>query len=158
MDNISPEQRSWVMSRIKSTNTKPELVIRSTLHRMGFRFRLNGKVSKKIMENGFLPGHPDIVLKKYKTVVFVNGCFWHMHDNCKIFRLPKTRIDWWRDKLQRNKSRDGRNRILLEEMGWRVVVVWECEIRENRDDLEGFMRERMGGQRGAMRLFERSRH
>lgn len=128
MDKISKEHRSWNMSRIKSKNTKPELIVRSYLHRMGYRFRLHGKVSKRLYPSGVLPGKPDIVLTKYKTVIFIHGCFWHMHKGCKRASIPKTRTEWWIDKLNKNVERDKRNKKELEKLGWKVIVVWECEI------------------------------
>lgn len=120
MDNRSIESRSRNMSRIPSKNTKPEEMVRKYLFRHGFRYRKN--VSK-------LPGKPDIVLPKYKTVVFVNGCFWHAHDGCKWFVPPKSNIDFWQKKFEYNISRDERNYQKLKELGWRVLIIWECEIR-----------------------------
>ena len=117
-DTISPKHRSWNMSQIKGKNTKPELIVRSQLHRMGFRFRIHRKD---------LPGKPDIVLPKYKTVVFVHGCFWHRHKNCKYSYNPKSRKKFWQDKFQGNVERDKRNSKKLSSLGWRSVVVWECQ-------------------------------
>lgn len=128
MDSISKEHRSWNMSRIKSKDTKPELIVRSLLHKMGYRFRLYGKVSKKLYPSGVLPGKPDIVLAKYKTVIFVHGCFWHMHKGCKRASIQKTRTEWWLNKLNRNIERDNKNKKELEELGWKVIVIWECEV------------------------------
>ena len=108
------------MSNIPSQNTKPEETVRKYLFTQGFRYRKN--VSK-------LPGKPDIVLPKYKTVVFVNGCFWHAHEGCKYFVPPKTNTEFWYAKFQYNKERDARNYQKLHDMGWRVLIVWECEIR-----------------------------
>lgn len=127
VDKISKEHRSWNMSRIKSVNTKPEIIVRKLLHSMGFRFRLNGKVSKKYNAKGVLPGKPDIVLAGYKTVVFVNGCFWHRHKGCKDATVPKTRTEWWLEKLNKNVERDNKKRIELENDCWKVIVIWECE-------------------------------
>jgi len=107
------------MSRIHSKNTTPELFVRSLLHRNGFRFRLHVKS---------LPGCPDIVLPKYHIAMFVNGCFWHMH-GCSNSRIPKTRSEWWKRKLESNVRRDEKNYSALKSMGWKVMVVWECEIR-----------------------------
>ncbi len=124
------------MSRIKSVNTKPEIIVRKLLHSMGFRFRLNGKVSKKYNTKGVLPGKPDIVLAGYKTVIFVNGCFWHRHKGCKDATVPKTRTEWWLEKLNKNVERDRKKRIELEKAGWKVIVVWECEtILKDIDNL-----------------------
>lgn len=121
MDNISPEHRSWNMSRIKSKDTIPERIVRSYLHRNGFRFRLHVKE---------LPGKPDIVLPKYKTVIEVRGCFWHRHPNCKYAYVPKTRIDFWQKKFNENIKRDLTNKQLLSAAGYNVLTVWECEITE----------------------------
>ena len=115
------------MSRIRSSNTKPEIIMRSLLHRAGYRFTANGPLNKK------LPGKPDIVLPRFKTVVFVNGCFWHGHENCKISRIPKTRTEWWKAKIGRNQERDAQANQALSGLGWQVVTVWECEIKEKRD-------------------------
>jgi DNA mismatch endonuclease (patch repair protein) len=120
MDRISPEKRSWNMSRIKSKDTTPERIVRSFLHRNGFRFKLHVKD---------LPGKPDIVLPKYKTVVFVNGCFWHAHEGCKWFVPPKSNSEFWQKKFAYNVERDLQNYEKLKTLGWRVILVWECEIR-----------------------------
>ena len=117
-DRLSKERRSWNMSRIRGKDTAPEKVVRSVLHRLGYRFRLHGKK---------LPGRPDIVLPKYKTVVFVHGCFWHRHRGCKNCTTPTHRRAWWLKKLEGNVARDKRQRHILRKLGWRVVVVWECE-------------------------------
>src|SRR5260370_14466037 len=114
MDTVSEKQRSWNMSRIRSKNTAPELLVRSMLHRMGFRFRIHDRS---------LPGCPDIVLKKWKTVVFVNGCFWHRHENCKFAYTPKTRPAFWRKKFEGNVQRDSKRIRALEALGWRVKTV-----------------------------------
>lgn len=121
-DIVSEEQRSYNMSRIRSKHTKPELLVRSMLHRMGYRFTVNGPKNKQ------LPGKPDIVLPKYKTIIFVHGCFWHAHKGCKNYCLPKTRTEWWQAKLEGNAARDAKRQIELSELGWKVVVVWECEL------------------------------
>ena len=118
-DVVNPEKRSKMMAGIKGRNTKPELVIRSGLHARGFRFRLHDKK---------LPGKPDMVLPKFKVVVFVNGCFWHRHD-CHLFKWPKSRQDFWRQKIEGNVKRDIKVRKELEEMGWRHVTVWECALK-----------------------------
>lgn len=123
-DLVSTEQRSYNMSRIRSRNTKPELVVRSMLHRLGFRFTVNSVNNRK------LPGKPDIVMPRYKTVVFVHGCFWHVHEGCKNFRLPKTRTDWWKAKLMGNAKRDTKNQNELKKLGWKIVVIWECELKD----------------------------
>ena len=111
------------MGRIRSNNTSPELTVRSFLFRHGFRFRLHVKT---------LPGHPDIVLKKYMTVIDVRGCFWHRHAGCVKTATPSTNQDYWQNKFQSNVERDRKNELMLKELGWRVIVIWECEISEER--------------------------
>ena len=122
VDTVSEAQRSYNMSRIRSKNTKPEVLIRSVLHGLGYRFTVNGPKNRQ------LPGKPDIVLPKYRAVIFVHGCFWHGHKGCKDFRLPKTRTDWWRAKINRNRSRDARNLAAVGALGWRAIVIWACEF------------------------------
>ena len=111
------------MASIHSKNTKPEILVRKFLWRHGFRYRLN---------NPRLPGHPDIVLRKYRTCVFVNGCFWHGHEGCKYFHYPKSNVDYWTKKINRNRERDKEEQKKLAEMGWHVIVVWECELKPNK--------------------------
>tara|TARA_B100000003_G_C10857202_1_gene341488 strand:+ start:31 stop:450 length:420 start_codon:yes stop_codon:yes gene_type:complete len=120
------EQRSRNMSAIKSKNTKPEIAVRKLLHSMGYRFRLHRKD---------LPGSPDIVLPKYKTVIFVHGCFWHRHENCKYASTPKTRQEFWEAKFRENINRDKLNQENLSSKGWKIIVVWECEINDKDFDL-----------------------
>lgn len=120
-DNHTKEQRSYNMSKIRSTNSAPEEKVRKYLFSKGFRYRKNVKS---------LPGCPDIVLPKYKTVIFVNGCFWHMH-NCPRFVWPSTNKEYWEPKIRRNVERDKINIELLQKEGWRVLVVWECELKKN---------------------------
>ncbi len=115
--------RSYNMSRIQGFNTKPEIIVRKFLHSNGFRFRLHNKK---------LPGCPDITLRQYNTVIFVNGCFWHGHDNCKYFVIPKTRTDWWRNKIEETKKRDHRSLKDLQSLGWKTIVVWECELKHEK--------------------------
>ena len=122
VDIFSKEKRSWVMSRIRGKNTKPEIMVRSILHRLGYRFTVSGPRNKK------LPGKPDVVLPKWKTVIFVHGCFWHGHKGCPLFNMPKTRTKFWREKITGNKERDTRNEAALKELGWNVVTIWECEL------------------------------
>ncbi len=114
------EQRSRNMSAIKSKNTKPEIKVRKILHSMGYRFRLHSKD---------LPGSPDIVLPKYKTVIFVHGCFWHRHENCKYASTPKTRKEFWNKKFTENKKRDSEIQEKIKILDWRSVVIWECETK-----------------------------
>ncbi|MGD9417658.1 MAG: very short patch repair endonuclease [Verrucomicrobiota bacterium JB025] len=128
MDVFTPEKRSEVMSRIRCRDTKPELTLRSMLHRLGYRFTVNGP------KNQHLPGKPDIVLPKHQTVIFVHGCFWHGHEHCPHFRLPKSRPAWWKAKIEANRARDLRNENALRMLGWHVVTVWECALR-NKSDL-----------------------
>lgn len=119
-DVLTPEQRHHCMSNIRNKNTKPEILVRKFLFANGFRFRVNVKT---------LPGTPDIVLKKYRTVIFVNGCFWHGHDDCKYFRLPKSNTEFWKTKIIANKERDLRDWGELKEMGWYVIQLWECQLK-----------------------------
>ena len=119
MDRITHEQRSHLMSQVRGKDTKPELVVRSFLHRNGFRFRLHVKS---------LPGTPDIVLPKYKTVIDVRGCYWHRHKGCKKTTTPSTNTDFWQKKFAENIVRDQRTEAELRRLGWRVIVIWDCEI------------------------------
>lgn len=120
VDSISAERRSWNMSRIRGRNTGPEMRLRSLLHRAGFRFRLHVKD---------LPGKPDIVLPKYRTAIFVHGCFWHRHAGCRNTTMPSTRTEFWQNKFDGNVERDRRNRAALEVAGWTVITVWECDLK-----------------------------
>ena len=124
---MTPEQRSRCMAAIKGKDTKPELIVRKYLFSRGLRFRV--QVRK-------LPGTPDIVLPKYKTAIFVNGCFWHGHEGCKYFRLPKSNVEFWKEKIERNIERDKESMQALFDLGWKVVRVWECELRNkaNREE------------------------
>jgi len=119
MDILSTEKRSWNMSRIRGKDTKPELAVRSTLHQMGYRFRLHPKE---------LPGKPDIILPKYRTAIFVHGCFWHRHPDCKFSYEPKSKQKFWTEKFDRNVIRHKKVASELEQLGWNVIVIWECEI------------------------------
>ena len=120
MDKLTKEQRHRCMSAIKSKSTKPELLVRKFLFSRGFRYRLN---------HPRLPGHPDLVLRKYRTVIFVNGCFWHGHEGCKYFVLPKTNVVFWKNKIMRNQSRDIEEMRQLAAMGWHCITVWECQLK-----------------------------
>ncbi len=126
VDRISKERRSWNMPRIKGKNTKPELLLRSMLHKAGYRFRLH---------RTDLPGKPDIVLPKYRTVIFVNGCYWHRHENCPNATTPKTRTEFWEAKFKDTVERDKRNIAKLEATGWRVNVIWECELKNKPEQM-----------------------
>ena len=119
-DIFSTEQRSRLMSLIRGKDTKPEMIVRRYLFSRGFRYRLHGKK---------LPGRPDLVLRRHRTVVFVHGCFWHGHYGRPCFKMPKSRTEWWEAKIARNAARDAFNRHQLAATGWRVVVVWECALR-----------------------------
>lgn len=119
---VVPLSRSENMSRIRGKDTKPELAVRRALWAAGLRYRLHDKR---------LPGKPDLVFPGRRTVIFVHGCFWHSHEGCSNFRIPKTRTEWWAAKLARNKTRDAEVRAELESAGWRVVVIWECEVTDN---------------------------
>ncbi|MGG1921715.1 DNA mismatch endonuclease Vsr [Chryseobacterium sp. NRRL B-14798] len=128
MDIWSKEKRSEVMSKIRGKNTKPEMILRSQLFMKGFRFRIHKKD---------LPGKPDIVLPKYKTVIFVHGCFWHYHKDCREGRIPATNSKFWEEKLSKNIDRDEKYIKELQQLGWKVIVIWECEIEKNiKDTLE----------------------
>ena len=123
VDKFSKDTRSYIMSRVKGKDTKPEIIVRSYLFSRGLRFRKNDKR---------YPGSPDIVLPKYNTVVFVHGCFWHLHDGCKYAKMPKSNVEFWEKKLYGNKERDEHNQKELEAMGWKVITVWECELKKNK--------------------------
>lgn len=120
MDKLTKEQRHRCMSAIKGKNTKPELLVRKFLFSRGFRYRLNYPR---------LPGHPDLVLRKYRTVIFVNGCFWHGHQGCKYYTLPKTNIEFWKNKIERNRNRDLAERQKIVSMGWHCITIWECQLK-----------------------------
>ncbi len=115
------EIRSYNMSQIKGKNTKPEMLVRKFLFANGFRYRLNAKDP---------PGKPDLVLPKYKTVIFINGCFWHGHQGCRYFVIPKTRTDWWLEKINRTRLRDQGNIVHLKALGWNVIIIWECQLKK----------------------------
>lgn len=127
MDVFTPQKRSEIMSRIRGRDTKPEMALRSILHRLGYRFTVHGPKNKT------LPGKPDLVLPKHRTVIFVHGCFWHGHENCPAFRLPKSRRAFWKTKIEGNQARDLRNETALRALGWHVVTIWECALRKKSD-------------------------
>ncbi|MCU4529119.1 DNA mismatch endonuclease Vsr [Acinetobacter baumannii] len=126
IDIVDTSTRSRIMASIKGRDTKPEILIRKLLHKRGFRFRLHVKE---------LPGKPDVVLKKYKAVIFINGCFWHGHKDCHLFKLPATRTDFWEEKINKNQLNDTKTIKLLLDNDWRVCVVWECSVRGAKKDL-----------------------
>ncbi|AII60313.1 DNA mismatch repair protein Vsr [Dehalococcoides mccartyi CG5] len=135
MDKLSPARRSWNMSRIQSRNTKPEILVRSMLHRLGYRFRIH-------MQG--LPGQPDIVLRRHLAIILVHGCFWHRHKGCKLAYTPKSRLEFWERKFDENIRRDEEVMRELVKMGWRVLTIWECQItdpKELQDRLIHFMKE-----------------
>lgn len=119
MDKLSVQKRHDIMSRIRSRNTKPELKVRQWLWSHGYRYRLNVKG---------VPGKPDIVMRRYRTAIFVNGCFWHGHEGCDKYRIPKTNVEFWEAKIRRNQERDKQNYQILQDNGWQVLVLWECQL------------------------------
>ena len=121
MDNLSRSERSEIMARVRSTDTRPEMLVRKLVFGLGYRYRLHVKS---------LPGTPDIVFKKRSKVIFVHGCFWHRHAGCALARLPKSRLDFWLPKLEGNKRRDEKNKRELRRMGWKILTVWECELKK----------------------------
>lgn len=123
MDNHSKDIRSYNMSRIRSKNTKPEELVRKFLFTAGFRYRKHDKR---------FPGHPDIVLPKYKTIIFVNGCFWHGHRECRYFIWPKTNLEYWQRKINGNIERDKNTYTFLQELGWNVIIIWECKLKKDK--------------------------
>ncbi|AOT71908.1 very short patch repair endonuclease [Geosporobacter ferrireducens] len=133
-DVFTKEKRSEVMSKIRSKDTKIEVLVRKWLFAHGFRFRKN--------DNRY-PGKPDIVLPKYKTVIFVHGCFWHGHENCKVANIPKTRTDFWLSKINRNKEKDVLNTEALRKEGWNVIIIWECELKKNPEQRLANLREEL---------------
>ncbi|WP_082306082.1 very short patch repair endonuclease [Achromobacter piechaudii] len=139
VDTLSPDQRSQRMARVKSRDTKPELAVRRALYARGFRYRLQDRR---------LPGKPDIVFHGRKKIIFVHGCFWHMHDvACSLSRMPKSNLDFWRPKLEGNRNRDEMKLEELRALGWKVIVVWECELRDMGNTLrrlEAFLNDDAG--------------
>src|SRR5215216_2136768 len=133
MDKLTPAERSERMSRIRGRNTKPELIVRKLVHSMGFRYRLHKRE---------LPGCPDLVFSARRKVIFVHGCFWHLHENCRQYRYPQSRLDFWDSKLQENRRRDDAAQVALKQMGWQCLVIWECQLR-NKEALRETIREFM---------------
>ncbi len=121
MDSLSPAERSEIMARVRSKDTRPELIVRKLVFALGYRYRLHGKN---------LPGRPDMVFKNRRKVIFVHGCFWHRHARCALARLPKSRLDFWLPKLEGNKLRDRRNLRALAKEGWKVLTIWECQLAD----------------------------
>lgn len=119
MDTLTPTQRSERMSRVRSKDTKPEMAVRRLVHGLGYRYRLHGRK---------LPGHPDLVFASRRKVIFVHGCFWHRHPRCKNTRLPKSKLDFWKPKLEDNRKRDLKSQRMLRKLGWAYLVIWECEV------------------------------
>jgi DNA mismatch endonuclease, patch repair protein len=120
VDSLSPAERSEIMARVRSKNSRPELAVRKLVFALGYRYRLHAKA---------LPGCPDLVFRPRRRVIFVHGCFWHRHANCALARMPKSRIDFWVKKLEGNRQRDERNKRALARAGWKVLVIWECQLR-----------------------------
>lgn len=136
-DTLSPAARSERMGRVRGQNTGPEMLVRRLTHAMGYRYRIHRKD---------LPGRPDLVFPRRRKVIFVHGCFWHRHDDscCKLARLPKSRLEFWVPKLEANAARDKRNEVNLRTMGWNILIIWECEIRDHaslRSKIESFLRD-----------------
>lgn len=130
MDRLTREHRSWNMSRIRNRDTRPERVVRSALHRLGHRFRL--------ATGNSLPGRPDVVLPSLRLAIFVHGCFWHRHEKCKFAYTPKSRVEFWKKKFEQNIARDQRTASTLRWLGWRILVVWECQCQD-RERLVSFL-------------------
>ena len=129
MDRLTPEQRSFVMSRIRGVDTGPEMQVRRALHALGYRFRLHGRVDRRLWPTGRLPGKPDLVFAGRRKVIHINGCFWHRHARCgRAARLPSSNRRFWRDKFERNRRRGIRDRSRLHRAGWRYRTVWECDL------------------------------
>lgn len=123
MDTLTPKERSERMARVRSKNMRPELVVRKLVFALGYRYRLHGRD---------LPGCPDVVFRPRRKVIFVHGCFWHRHENCVLARLPKSRLDFWKPKLEGNRERDEKIKRELYRRGWKVLTVWECQLKETR--------------------------
>jgi len=126
MDNISPERRSEIMSRVQSLNTKPEMIVRKLVYSLGYRYRIHPKD---------VPGKPDLVFKGRKKVIFVHGCFWHRHEGCLNTRTPKSRVGFWEEKFRKNQERDRAHYKKLSQAGWKYLIIWECQVK-NTENLE----------------------
>ncbi len=137
MDSLLPAERSEIMARVRSKNSRPELCVRKLVFALGYRFRLHAKD---------LPGHPDLVFRKCRKVIFVHGCFWHRHAGCALARLPKSRLEFWIPKLEGNKQRDQQSRKALIKDGWKVLTIWECQIKRT-ERLESRLRRFLDAQR-----------
>ncbi len=137
-DVHNKKTRSYNMSKIRSKNTKPELIVRKHLFSHGFRYHLHRKD---------LPGKPDLVLSKFNTVIFIHGCFWHGHEGCRYFVIPKTRREWWENKINRNNELDRKNKLALKELGWRVITIFECELKKTKFEhtMENLIKELKSG-------------
>jgi len=123
VDNLSPDERSRIMARVRAKDTRPEMHVRKLIFALGYRYRLHAKD---------LPGHPDIVFRKLGKVIFIHGCFWHRHSSCALARLPKSRLDFWIPKLEGNRKRDEKNRRALQREGWNVLTIWECQLKNSK--------------------------
>jgi DNA mismatch endonuclease (patch repair protein) len=130
VDSLTPEERSEIMARVRSKNSRPEVFVRRLVYALGYRYRLHQRD---------LPGSPDLVFRSRQKVIFVHGCFWHRHTKCALARMPKSRVDFWNEKLEGNRRRDERNKRALAREGWRVLIIWECQIR-NASRLEAKIR------------------
>lgn len=134
-DSLTAERRSWNMSRIRSRDTGPELTLRSMLHRAGFRFRLHDRS---------LPGTPDIVMKKHRAAILVHGCYWHRHEGCRNATTPSSRTDFWQEKFTATVARDERNIEALKELGWKPIVIWECDLKKRPEHVMAEIRRKLG--------------
>jgi DNA mismatch endonuclease, patch repair protein len=137
VDSLSPRERSDIMARVRSKNSRPELAVRKLVFGLGYRYRLHARE---------LPGCPDLVFRPRRKVIFVHGCFWHRHSNCALARMPKSRLEFWEPKLQGNRERDDRNKKALHGEGWKVLTIWECQL-DNVERLKKVIRRFLDAQR-----------